>query len=89
MQKFILFVEPFDETFYTFAKIGDMFMNRFAIDEKASCEILQRFELDKTSDEMSWPGHKNYQNFVEERLQKGMDHFIVIGNSKILIRYIK
>ena len=89
MQKIILFVEPFDETFYTFAKIGDLFMNRFAIDENASCEILQRFELDKTSVEMSRSWHGNYKNFVEERKQKGIDQFIVIGNSKILIGFIK
>ena len=64
--------------FDTPAKIGDIFMNRFAIDEDASCEILKRFELGKTSAEMSWPMLKNYENFVKERKQKGMDPFIVI-----------
>ena len=85
MQKIILFVEPTHETCYTAAKIGDIFMNRFAIDENASCEILKRFELGKTSDELSWNGHENYENLAAERQQKGMDHFIVIGNSHILI----
>ena len=85
MQKIILFIEPYDEKFYTFAKIGDLFMNRFAIDEDASCEILKRFELGKTSIEISWSGHENYKNFVEERQQKGMDHLIMIVNIQILI----
>ena len=83
MQKIILFVEPNDDLFYTPAKIGDLFMNRFAIDENTSCEILKRFELGKTSVQMSFPKHKNNNNFVEERTQKGMDHFIVIVNIKI------
>ena len=60
-------------------------MNRFAIDENASCEILKRFELGKTSAEMSFPKHKNYNDLVEDRHQKGMDHLIVIVNIQILI----
>ena len=79
MQKIILFVEQNDDAFISPGKIGDIFMNRFAIDENASCEILKRFELGKTSEAMSWPGG-NYENFVDERKQKGMDHFIMILN---------
>ena len=80
MQKIILFIEPNVNAWITSAKIGDIFMNRFAIDEDASCEILKRFELGKTSVEMSWPEAKNYNNFIEERKQKGMDHSMVIEN---------
>ena len=83
MQKIILFVEPNDDAFETPAKIGDIFMNRFAIDENASCEILKRLELCKTSLDMSWSDEENNKNLVEERKQKGMDHFVVIANSKI------
>ena len=74
MQKIILFVEPTDDAFQTPAKIGDIFMNRFAIDENDTCEILKRLELGKTSLEMSWPEGVIYNNFVQERKQKGMDH---------------
>ena len=81
MQKIILLVEPNDHTFMTPAKIGNIFMNRFAIDEDASSEILKIFELAKTSKEMSMPGSENYKNFNEERQQKGMDHFIVTTNN--------
>ena len=83
MQKIILFVEPSDDLFFTPAKIGDLFMNRFAIDENASCEILKTFELGETSVEMSMLGDQNSEYFVEERKQKGMDHFIVIVSDQI------
>ena len=79
MQKIILFVEPNDDAFTSPAKIGDIFMNRFAVDENASCEILKRFELGKTS----LPKAENYNNFVEERKQKGMNQLIVIINNQI------
>ena len=52
MQKIVLFVEPvlFDESaFMTPEKIGNIFMNRFSIDEDASTEILGIFELGMTS----------------------------------------
>ena len=75
MQKIILFIEPYDDAFITPAKIGDMFMNRFAIDENAASEILNIFELAKTSVKMSLPADQNYKDFTEERQQKGMDHF--------------
>ena len=38
MQKIILLVEPNDDAFITPAKIGNIFMNRFAIHEDASSE---------------------------------------------------
>ena len=86
MQKIILFVEPNDDAFQTPAKIGDIFMNRFAVDENASCEILKRFELGKSSLEMSWPEGESNKNFVTERQRKGMDHFIISVKTKV-IRY--
>ena len=81
MQKIILFIEPIEDAFMTPDKIGDMFMNRFAIDENDSCEILKRFELGKTS--LNWSWHQYLEIFVEERQQKGMDHFMIIVNNQI------
>ena len=83
MQKIIVFVEPSDDAWFTPAKIGDIIMNRFAIDENASCEILKTFELSKTSWEMSWAKSENNLNLVEESKKKGIDHSIV--NVKIRI----
>ena len=86
MQKIILFVDPSVYASCTPAKIGDLFMNRFAIDENASCEILKTFELGETSAwvrEISWLDDEINENFVEELKQKGMDHFIMILSDQI------
>ena len=47
MQKIVVFIEPIDELFFTPLKIGNLFMNRFAVDEDAAFEILKIFELGK------------------------------------------
>ena len=66
MQKIVLFIEPNGEAWRTPSKIGNLFMNRFAVDEDAAFEILKIFELGKSSDSMS----------TEERKQKGRDLII-------------
>ena len=73
MQKIVLFIEPNESTSVTPLKIGNLFMNRFAVDEDAASEVLKIFELEKTSLEMSYPFNPNYKNFIEERKQKGKD----------------
>ena len=73
MQKIVLFIEPNEDAFQTPLKIGNLFMNRFAVDEDAASEILKIFELEKTSWEMCYHKHPNYKNFIEERKQKGKD----------------
>ena len=45
MQKIVLFIEPTNRAYRTPLKIGNLFLNRFAIDEDASSEILMIFEL--------------------------------------------
>ena len=66
MQKIVLFIEPNNFAFHTPVRMGDLFMNRFAIEEKDSSEILKIFEL---------VGPKMRIN--EDNEDKGMDHFIV------------
>ena len=44
-QRIVLLVEP-DAGWLTPSKIGKLFMNRFAIDEDASFEILKIVEID-------------------------------------------
>ena len=73
MQKIVLFIEPNHDAWMTPLKIGNLFMNRFAVDEDAASEILKIFELEKTSIKMSYPKDPNYKNFLEERKQKGND----------------
>ena len=75
MQKIILFVEPSDNAYETPVKIGNLFMNRFAVEEDASVEILKIFELCKrptyTGGEATWR---------KLEAHKGMDDFIVSRN---------
>ena len=70
MQKIVLFIEPTENPSETPFKIGNLFMNRCAVDEDAASEILKIFELEKHSYRMS----------SEERKQKGMDLIIKIDN---------
>ena len=78
MQKIVLFIEPSDDAWQTPLKIGNLFMNRCAVDEDAASEIVQIFELDKTSLKISRPKDLEHKNFEEERKQKGMDLIIEI-----------
>ena len=68
-------MEPSEDAFETPLKIGNLFMNRFAVDEDAASEVLKIFELGKTSNKMSNPYDSEYE---EERKQKGMDIIIKI-----------
>ena len=74
MQKMVLFIEqlsswlPTIHAYETPVKIGNLFMNRFAIDENDSSEVLNIFELEKCS--------KFYKMSKEVRKQKGMDLII-------------
>ena len=70
MQKIVLFIEPYDDAWSTPLKIGNLFMNRFAVDEDAASEILKIFELEK---DPHWESS-------EEKQQKGMDLIIKIDH---------
>ena len=72
MQGIVLFIERSYDAFATPLKIGHLFMNRFAIDEDASFEILSVLELEKTSMKISWPDDYEYKNNETERKVKGM-----------------
>ena len=73
MQKIVVFIEPNDEAFIRPFKLGNLFMNRFAIDEAEGFEILKICQLEKTSWKISWPKCSEYHDCENERKQKGMD----------------
>ena len=50
-QKIVLFIEPSAKAWITSSKIGNLFMNRFAIDEDAKNEILKIYQLEYKIDE--------------------------------------
>ena len=70
MQKIVLFIEPNEDAFMTPLKIGNLFLNRFAVEEDAAFEVLKIFELEKASWKMYDLDHSEYK---KERKQKGMD----------------
>ena len=45
MQKIVLFIQPSKDAWRTPLKNGNLFMNRFAVDEDTAFEILKIFEL--------------------------------------------
>ena len=71
MHNVILFAEAFKETWGTPLKIGDLFFNRFGVDEDAAFEMLGVYQLEKTSVKMAWSRHEEYKNFEKERKDKG------------------
>ena len=75
MQKIVLFIEPIEDAWCTPLKLGNLFMNRFAVEEDPAFEILKILEFHKSSIKMSFPDAYNpeYKNFEKERKQKGMD----------------
>ena len=72
MQKIVLFIEPQADKWSTPLKIGNLFTNRFAIDEDRCHEILKIFYLDNTFYEYA------RNRFTE---QQGPDH--TLNNNKI------
>jgi len=65
MQKIILFIEHTDIAYFTPETIGNLFINRFAIDEDDSSEILNIFELVEV------------KRSIINDFEKGLDNFIV------------
>ena len=47
MQKIVLFIEPQEDKCETPLKIGNLFMNRFSIDEDGCHETLKIYHLNK------------------------------------------
>ena len=48
MQNIVLFIEPQSEKCHTLLKIGNLFMNRFSIDEDRCNETLKIYHLENT-----------------------------------------
>ena len=65
MQQNVLFIEPQEEKSSTSLKIGNLFMNRFAIDEDGRHESLKIYHLQDT-----------FEEYEERRLTEhvGPDH---------------
>ena len=63
-QKIVLFIEPAEKAWEKPSKIGNLFMNRFAIDEDAKNEILKIYQ----------PEYRIYDLFEGQlRVEEGLD----------------
>ena len=74
MQKIVLFIEPQAEKSKTPLKIGNLFMNRFSIDEDGCNETLKIYYLENT-----------FRDYEDGKLTKneGTDHILQQNNYKI------
>ena len=68
MQKIVLFIEPRKYKWSTPFKIGNLFMNRFSIDEDGCDEILKIHYLDNTYED--YEDGKLTQNEGPDRLKQ-------------------
>ena len=69
-QQIILFIEPAKEEWKCQESIGNLYLNRFAIDEDAGHEVLGVYYLKQSSAEMCYEKHELYSKYAIERLQK-------------------
>ena len=76
MQKIVLFMEPNSNEWITPFKIGELFMNRFYFEEKASFKIVKIFELGKSSHLLPILPNRNAPSavrFMDHDLQSKME----------------
>ena len=71
-QSVVIFIEPSENSFLTPLKIGNLFLNRFGIDEDAGFEILGIHFLHRTSRNFA-DQNLPYFEFLIKRDQKGRE----------------
>ena len=74
MQNLALLMDPCEEAYDTSLKAGNMYMNRFCIDEDASFELSGVNYFQKSSDEMTY---KESLEFKFKRKVKGKECLIL------------
>ena len=78
-------MEESEDAYRTPLKGGNLFFNRFGVDEDAAFEMVGVYNLQKSSDKMADPFTEEYLNFKNERKEKGMD----INHIYVGIHFIK
>ena len=69
-QSVVIFIEPSENSFLTPLKIGNLFLNRFGIDEDAGFEVLGIHYLHRTSRKFADQSLAHFE-FLKKRDQKG------------------
>ena len=80
MQKIVLFIAPRHVKWSTPSKIGNLFLNRFAIDENEGAEIVKIFELE----------HKFPHNAdsIQDCIDNGVKTMVDFGNDDLIPHFI-
>ena len=68
MQKIVLFIEPTDSDYGSASTIGNLYMNRFAIDEDAGHEIVKIYEVSSQRGRLFHSEEKKEQNGTDQML---------------------
>jgi len=76
--KFVFFIEPTDKD-GSASTIGNLYMNRFAIDEDASHEIINIFAPKNYNRDAQYNSYET----AEYKEQIGMDHFFFKTRCKV------
>ena len=74
--KIVLLIEPSEDQFTLTTEIGNLFINRLAIDENASFEIVAILELRISCFKMEERSHDEFRSYSNERNVKGMAQLI-------------
>ena len=77
MQNLIFFLEPNDEAFHIPVKIGNLLMNRLAIDEDAAFEVGKVLELHKSSNKMKAKCHPYLITTKEREMKEIVDEDVI------------
>lgn len=85
-QNIVLMVEPSEDKFTCATKIGNLFINRFAIDEEAAFEIIQILEFEKSFYKMEERSHVEFNDYSRERKEKGSAQALDIQYFAVLLR---
>ena len=85
-QQIILFIEPAEEEWRCIESIGNLYLNRFAIDEDTAHEVLGVYYLRQSSAELGDPKNEAYANYEIERQHKKLfDNEIFERGLKLIV----
>ena len=76
MQKIVIFIEPNRDASYTLDKIGNLFMNRFSIEEDEKIEILKIYQLETDFLRFSKPTFSDKELGKDLIKKYGDEHYI-------------
>ena len=68
----LLLIESSEDQFTCATKIGNLYINRLAIDEEAAFEVIQILEFQKSFYKMEERSHGKFKDYADKRKLKGL-----------------